>query len=223
MEKLTAESRFDIEASQARVWDLLGRVVFDSLHGIKKVEILDENNFRAELKTKAFGISLRMYLRGEMTDILPPEAISVRLAARSKWNLIRLVQRVTFTLNSAEEGKTAVVCKAMAEDLNPIFRWALLGQVKRVVTEGYDRARQILEDNSDTLIRVAEALLEREVLDSVQIAALVEGEELPVKSPTEEGGDLPLAAAENADEPADKAKEAGERPGVLPAPGNQPA
>jgi cell division protease FtsH len=91
-------------------------------------------------------------------------------------------------------------------------------EVKRVVTEGYDNARRIIEENSDSLVRLAEALLEREVLDSVQIAALVAGEELPFKAPPEESDELPVAASEKAEEP-----EKTGQPGVLPEPGNQPA
>ena len=148
MEILTAERKFTVEATRERVWDLLGRAIFDSLQGLEKMKVIDENNFRAELKTRAFGIPLTMYLRGEMTDILPPETISVRLAVRSKWNLISLVQRVTFTSNSAGEGKTEVVCKALAEDLNPLFRGALLGQVK-------SQANQILACIEERLKQLA--------------------------------------------------------------------
>ncbi len=69
----------------------MGRAIFDSRQGMGKMDVIDENNFSAELKAKAFGIPLTMYLTGKMTGILPPEALSVRLTARSKWNLITLV------------------------------------------------------------------------------------------------------------------------------------
>src|SRR5690242_16818827 len=38
-------------------------------------------------------------------------------------------------------------------------------EVKRIVSTSYDRARAIIDQHSNALIRVAEALLEREVLD----------------------------------------------------------
>ncbi len=138
MEIPTTGSEFTVEVTRERVWDLLGRAIFDSLQGMEKMDVIDENNFRAELKAKAFGIPLTMYLTGEMTDILPPEALSVRLTARSKWNLITLVQKITFTSNSAGEGKTTVVCKALVEYLTPLFRWALLGQVKSQAKQIFD-------------------------------------------------------------------------------------
>lgn len=48
-------------------------------------------------------------------------------------------------------------------------------EVKRIVMEQYNRARQIITENKDALARVAEALLERESLDSLQIRRLVAG------------------------------------------------
>jgi cell division protease FtsH len=57
--------------------------------------------------------------------------------------------------------------------------------VKRLVQEGYDRARKIIEERYDAMIRVAEALLEREVLDGNEVKQLIDGETLPaVARPT---------------------------------------
>jgi cell division protease FtsH len=52
-------------------------------------------------------------------------------------------------------------------------------EVKRLVMQCYEKAREVLSTNRDTLLRISEALLEREVLDTDQIAKLVRGEELP--------------------------------------------
>ncbi len=48
-------------------------------------------------------------------------------------------------------------------------------EVRKIVTEQYGRARKILEENRDTLVRLAEALLEHESLDGVQIRRIVAG------------------------------------------------
>src|SRR5258707_858906 len=48
-------------------------------------------------------------------------------------------------------------------------------EVRKIVTEQYARARRILEENRDTLVRLAEALLEHESLDGVQIRRIVAG------------------------------------------------
>jgi cell division protease FtsH len=39
-----------------------------------------------------------------------------------------------------------------------------------------------LSDNRDTLIKIANALVEREVLDAAEIKLLVEGQELPARA-----------------------------------------
>jgi cell division protease FtsH len=56
-------------------------------------------------------------------------------------------------------------------------------EVRGIVNMGYSRARQILETNSDALERVARALLDREVLDAVELKMLMEGKTLPDKIP----------------------------------------
>ncbi|MCC6743718.1 MAG: ATP-dependent zinc metalloprotease FtsH [Acidobacteria bacterium] len=48
-------------------------------------------------------------------------------------------------------------------------------EVKRIVMEQYNRARQIIMDNREAMVRLAEALLERESLDSIEIRRLVAG------------------------------------------------
>jgi cell division protease FtsH len=48
-------------------------------------------------------------------------------------------------------------------------------QVKKLVQTGYDRARKVIEEKSDALVRVAEMLLEREVLDGAEVNQIIEG------------------------------------------------
>jgi cell division protease FtsH len=71
-------------------------------------------------------------------------------------------------------------------------------EVKRIVMDQYTRAKQIIFENKDALIRLAEALLERESLDSLQIRRLVAG--------------LPL------DEDGEPQKLLGEKPRLEPKP-----
>jgi cell division protease FtsH len=52
-------------------------------------------------------------------------------------------------------------------------------EIKKIVSTGMKRAEKILADNMDTLHRLAEALLEREILDGAEIDAVIRGEELP--------------------------------------------
>ncbi|MGO8786038.1 MAG: ATP-dependent zinc metalloprotease FtsH [Terriglobia bacterium] len=52
-------------------------------------------------------------------------------------------------------------------------------EVKVFVTTAYERAKSILTGNRDVLVRIAEALLEREVLDASEVKLLIEGKALP--------------------------------------------
>jgi len=89
-------------------------------------------------------------------------------------------------------------------------------EVKGLVLTGYHTAREIIEKNREALVRISEALLDREVLDAEEIAALVRGERLPAKAPVGGG-----TASEPQAQPAEGTRT--QRPGVLPAPGSQPA
>ena len=55
-------------------------------------------------------------------------------------------------------------------------------EVSNLVKGAYEQAKQLITDNSDALTRIAEALLEREVLDGEDVRALLEGRELPALS-----------------------------------------
>lgn len=48
-------------------------------------------------------------------------------------------------------------------------------QVKKIVSEQYDRAVKLITDNKDAMVRLAEALLEYETLDAIQIRRVVAG------------------------------------------------
>jgi cell division protease FtsH len=62
-------------------------------------------------------------------------------------------------------------------------------EVRRLVDEGYNRAKVLLSGSREVLSRIAAALLEREVLDANEIKMIVEGKELPpVKLPSKEDG-----------------------------------
>jgi cell division protease FtsH len=62
-------------------------------------------------------------------------------------------------------------------------------QVKKIVTAQYERAKKIIEENRDTMVRLAECLLERESLDGVEIRRIVAGLTLDDEQPVSEGND----------------------------------
>jgi cell division protease FtsH len=62
-------------------------------------------------------------------------------------------------------------------------------EVRRLVDEGYIKAKGLLSDSREVLTKIANALLEREVLDANEIKMIVEGKELPpVKMPSKDDG-----------------------------------
>ncbi|PYS32185.1 MAG: cell division protein FtsH [Acidobacteria bacterium] len=75
-------------------------------------------------------------------------------------------------------------------------------EVRKIVTEQYDRARRIIEENRDTMVRLAEALLEHESLDGVQIRRIVAG--LPLVEDTEEPSTVSSEEQPKIKEPAAK-------------------
>ena len=62
-------------------------------------------------------------------------------------------------------------------------------QVKKIVTAQFERAKAIIEENRETMIRLAECLLERESLDGVEIRRIVGGLPLDENPPVSDGGD----------------------------------
>ena len=56
-------------------------------------------------------------------------------------------------------------------------------EVRRIIGQGYNTAKGVLAQDNGALVRIALALLEREVLDANEIKLLVEGKELPPLQP----------------------------------------
>ena len=61
-------------------------------------------------------------------------------------------------------------------------------QVKKIVTAQFERAKAIIEENRETMIRLAECLLERESLDGVEIRRIVAGLPLDENPPVSDSG-----------------------------------
>jgi cell division protease FtsH len=52
-------------------------------------------------------------------------------------------------------------------------------EVRRFVNAGYEKAKTLISEQRSALVRIAEALLEREVLDAHEVKLLIEGQPLP--------------------------------------------
>jgi cell division protease FtsH len=84
-------------------------------------------------------------------------------------------------------------------------------EIKRIVTEQYDRAHTVLTEKRTHLVRVAEALLEHEVLDAIQLRQLLAGEPMDVRVPVP----APQPPSPVREAKADSGERAG---GILPPP-----
>jgi cell division protease FtsH len=84
-------------------------------------------------------------------------------------------------------------------------------EVKRLVMEQYERAKKLLLDHKTELMRIADELLAREVLDAEQIKLLAQG--LPLPDP------VPQPASDNGQPPSggEPRRESPERPPIVPA------
>ena len=70
------------------------------------------------------------------------------------------------------------------------------GEVRSIINTGYGKAKSIIETNRDVLERIARALLDREVLDAVELKLLMEGKPLPDKMPPPPPAAPPVPAKE---------------------------
>jgi cell division protease FtsH len=87
-------------------------------------------------------------------------------------------------------------------------------QVKRIILEQFNRAKQIIQENKEALVRLAEALLEHESLDAIQIRRVIAG--LPLDE------SAPSSSTNKDDKPQGDQKPSVLRP-ILPVAGDNPA
>jgi cell division protease FtsH len=64
-------------------------------------------------------------------------------------------------------------------------------EVKKIISDQYERAKRIIEENRDTMVRLSETLLERESLDGVQIRRIVAGLPLDEQPPAASNDEKP--------------------------------
>jgi cell division protease FtsH len=113
---------------------------------------------------RATDIARKMVCEWGMSDKLGP------LSYGAKEEEIFLGREITRSRNFSEN-------TAIAIDL----------EVKKIIMSAMKRSEKILRDDVETLHRLSNALLEREILDSDEIDKLIRGEELPPVDPRRNG------------------------------------
>ncbi|MGC2235135.1 MAG: ATP-dependent zinc metalloprotease FtsH [Pyrinomonadaceae bacterium] len=91
-------------------------------------------------------------------------------------------------------------------------------EVKKIIALQYDKARNVIVENGEAMVRLSETLLERETLDGVQIRRVVAG--LPL-----DGDDSSPSTDDDGNKPAteEKSKNPFKSPIIPPITGNNPA
>ena len=69
-------------------------------------------------------------------------------------------------------------------------------EVRRLVNTGYEKAKSVILENRDAMVRIALALLEREVLDANELKLILEGKQLPARVIPQKGDRRRAAGAE---------------------------
>ena len=151
-----------------------GRVAEEMIFGAEKVTTGAGNDIE-----RATAMARRMVTQFGMSDLIGPMAIG----------------------DSEQEvflGRDIAQRRQVSEQTAQLVD----GEVKRILDEAYEQARQILEAHRDLLEKIALALLERESLDREQVELLAEGKELPPIRATRPGGaleDRPAASSPRSD------------------------
>jgi carbon monoxide dehydrogenase subunit G len=146
MNTVIASRDFVVDASRERVWRLIGKVILGSLPGMEEIEILDENNFRAFLRVKILLLELRMRLKGEIVDMVPPDSLGVNIFVEAPGGLVKMSQKVTLAMTSIDRGKTSVACQAGTERLGILSRWILIPQARRFAQSVFETIETRLRD-----------------------------------------------------------------------------
>jgi len=91
-------------------------------------------------------------------------------------------------------GQSIARTKAISTDTAKLIE----EEIRRFVTDGFDRARQILTDRNADWEKIAQALLEFETLSGDEINALLRGEQIVRKEPTDAGDTPPPSSVPSA-------------------------
>jgi cell division protease FtsH len=94
----------------------------------------------------------------------------------SNWGMSEKLGRITF----GKKEETIFLGREITNprDFSDQTAEIIDAEVRRIVEEAYETSLNLLRDNMDTLHSMAEALLDREILDGEQIRKIVNGESL---------------------------------------------
>ncbi len=146
---------------------------------------------------------------GAQSDI--EHATKIARAMVTQYGLSEKLGPIAYAEDEGEVflGQSIARTKAISGDTAKIIE----DEIRRFVTEGHDRARQILTDRNADWERLAQALLEFETLTGEEINALLRGEKIVRREPDDAGETPPPASV-----PSTGAAKQGPHPGLKPSP-----
>jgi cell division protease FtsH len=149
-----------------------------------------ENNLTALLGGRAAEILvLGETTTGAGDDLQRTTELARRMVTR--WGMSEKLGPITY----GDEEEHIFLGREIAQhrDYSEQTAQAIDAEVKVIVQSAFEEARRILSENVDKLHALAEALLEREILDSDEVAQLLDGRSLP-PLPQAEDGPAPAGA-----------------------------
>ncbi len=135
-----AQKEFTIAAPQARVWELLGRIIYRSLP-LEQMEVVSETTFFAVLRWRIAFIRLPLRVKVALVDITSDRSLGAVISV--KRGIIDSVIDVTFSLSAVNENETGVRCLARARD-GGLRGWLTLGLRRRFTAELFDQIYRLL-------------------------------------------------------------------------------
>lgn len=118
---------------------------------------------------------------GASSDIKQATDMAFRMV--TEWGMSELLGPLRYTSNQEEVflGHSVTQSKNMSDETAS----KVDSEIKRIVSEAYDRAKSIIQDNAKELEMIAEALLEYELLSGDEIQAVLRGEKIVREDPEE--------------------------------------
>ncbi|OFX01545.1 MAG: cell division protein FtsH [Alphaproteobacteria bacterium RIFCSPHIGHO2_12_FULL_63_12] len=131
---------------------------------------------------------------GAQSDI--EHATKIARAMVTQYGLSEKLGPIAYAEDEGEVflGQSIARTKAISGDTAKIIE----EEIRRFVTDGFDRARQILTDRNADWERLAQALLEFETLTGDEINALLRGEKIVRVDPADQGDTPPPASVPSA-------------------------
>jgi cell division protease FtsH len=145
---------------------------------------------------------------GAQSDI--EHATKIARAMVTQYGLSEKLGPIAYAEDEGEVflGQSIARTKAISTDTAKIIE----EEIRRFVTDGHERARQILTERNADFETLAQALLEFETLTGEEINALLRGEKIVRKEPTDQGDTPPPSSVPTAGSAARPSPDAGLNP-----------